>query len=204
MTTPIPVLPRHRTIFAVDIEGSTRRTNSGRGVLRNAMYDLLAEAMLLSGIAKQHRDLVDRGDGVLVLIHPVDDLPKTKLLNTVVPTLSDLLGQLQFERPEHSFRMRAAMHAGEVHWDGYGWYGEDIDITCRLLDAPEVKRKLTQTSAPLVLVVSQHIYLSVIRHGYDGIDNSTFEPIVQLEMGDLRQTGWVQVPAAVGRQGLTA
>jgi hypothetical protein len=203
MYTSIPVLPRHRTIFAVDVEGSTSRTNPGRGVLRNAMYDLVEEALMLSGVGEAHRDFVDRGDGVLVLIHPVDDLPKTKLLDTVVPTLSDLLSQLELERPGHGFRMRTALHAGDVHQDVRGWYGEDIDITCRLLDAPEVKRKLAQTRAPLVLVVSQHIYLSVIRHGYEGIDNSTFEPLVQLEMAGLRQLGWVQVPAVTG-QDLTA
>jgi class 3 adenylate cyclase len=194
VSTMSPVLPRHRTIFAVDIEGSTSRTNSGRAMLRNTMYDVLEEALTSSGCTEQHRDLIDRGDGALALIHPVDDLPKTKLLNSVVPTLSELLGRLE---PEYGVRLRAALHAGEVHTDGWGWYGEDIDITCRLLDAPELKRKLKQTSAPLVLVVSQDIYRSVIRHGYDGIEDSTFEPLVQLRIAGLRQRGWVQVPAAV-------
>jgi class 3 adenylate cyclase len=202
MTTSVAVLPRHRAIVAVDIEGSTTRTNMARAQLRNTMYDLLEEALMLAGISEQYRDLVDRGDGVLVLIRPVDDLPKTTLLNTVIPALSDLLSRLETERPEHSFRMRAAMHAGEVHYDKRGIYGEDIDITCRLLDAPEVKVKLKVANAPLVLVVSDHIYASLIRHGYDGIDSSTFEPIVQFQMGKLRRHGWVQVPGASAHQQL--
>ncbi|TCO53566.1 hypothetical protein [Actinocrispum wychmicini] len=197
MSTAIPVQPRHRTIFAVDIEGSTTRTNFERAMFRNAMYDLLEEALLLSGIEEGHRDLIDRGDGVLVLVHPVDALPKTKLLNSVIPTLHDLLVQLESDRPEHSFRLRAAMHAGEVHSDERGWYGEDLDITFRLLDAPEVKRRLKQTSAPLVLVVSQDIYRSVIRHGYDGIDDRTFQPVVQVHIAGQRLRGYVQVPAAL-------
>jgi hypothetical protein len=60
-----------------------------------------------------------------------------------------------------------------------------------------LKRKLKQTTAPLVLVVSQDIYRSVIRHEYDGIDYRTFEQIVQVDIAGQRQRGWVQVPAAL-------
>ncbi len=192
--TALPVLPRHRAIIAVDIEGSTHRTNMGRAQLRDAMYDLLEQALEMAGISEQYRDMLDRGDGVLVLVRPVDDLPKTTLLTTVIPTLSDLLCQLEFERPEHSFRLRAAIHSGEVHYDKRGVYGEDVDITCRLLDAPEVKGKLRGTTAPMVLVVSEQIYMSVIRHDYDGIDRTTYHRLTQVRLGDGWHQGWVHVP----------
>jgi hypothetical protein len=204
MSTPLPVLPLHRAIVAVDIEGSTSRTNRARAMLRNAMYDLLEEALRLSYIEEPDRDLVDRGDGVLVLIRPLDHLPKTALLTTFIPTLTDLLAQHESERPDQRFRLRAAMHAGDVHVDSRGWYGEDIDITVRLLDAPEVKRRFSHTRAPLILVVSQEIYRSVIRHGYDGIDHTAFERIVQVQIGGQRLRGWVQIPDQAGGQDLTA
>jgi len=38
-------LPCHRAIVAVDIEASTARNNSTKAVLRNAMYDLVEEAL---------------------------------------------------------------------------------------------------------------------------------------------------------------
>ncbi|MET0237741.1 MAG: hypothetical protein ABW224_24095 [Kibdelosporangium sp.] len=207
MTTPptaAPVLPRHRTIVAVDIEGSTSRTNPARALLRNAMYTLVEEALLLSGIGEEHRDLVDRGDGAFVLIHPVDQAPKTVLLTIFIPTLSELLTQYAGDRPKQAFRLRAAVHAGEVHYDNRGWYGEDLDITARLLDAPELKRRLKQTQAPLVLVVSQDFHRSVIRHGYEGIDDTMFEQTVQVQIGGQRQRGWVQVPGGAVDDHLTA
>jgi hypothetical protein len=204
MSTPTPVLPRHRAIVAVDIEGSTTRTNTARAQLRNAMYDLIEESLLLSGIGEQHRDFVDRGDGAFVLIHPVDQAPKTVLLTMVIPTLSELLAQHEIDRPGHGFRLRVAVHAGEVHHDNRGWYGEDLDITARLLDAPELKRKFKLTQAPLILVVSQHIYRSVVRHGYDGIDDTTFEQTVHVQVGGQRQRGWVQLPNAAVDDHLTA
>lgn len=191
-----PVLPLHRAIVAVDIEGSTTRTNPAKARLRHEMYDLLERSLRASGIAKRHLDpMVDRGDGVLMLIHPVDQVPKTVLLGTFIPVLSELLAEHNAKRPDHGFRMRSALHAGEVHYDRWAPFGEAIDITCRLLDATELKSKLERTDAPLVLVVSDDIYRSVIRHGYDGIDGGAFEPLVRANVGGHPERGWVCVPA---------
>jgi len=33
-------------------------------------------------------------------------------------------------------RLRTVMHAGEVHVDGRGFYGDDLDSAFRLLEAP--------------------------------------------------------------------
>src|SRR4051794_15240042 len=56
--------PVYRTIVAVDIEGSTARTDVAKARLRAVLYDLLEAALYACGIAEKHRDpLVDRGDG---------------------------------------------------------------------------------------------------------------------------------------------
>jgi hypothetical protein len=187
--------PLHRAMVAVDIEGSTMRTNPARGQLRQVMYDLLEDAFVASGILEEHRHpLIDRGDGVLVLIRPVDQVPKTLLLNTFIPVLNELLARYNVREPDSCFRLRASVNAGEVHYDQRGPFGEAVDVTCRLLDAPELKARLRQTLAPLVLVVSEYIYRSVIWHGYDGIDGRAFAPLVHLEIGGNPQPGWVCVP----------
>ncbi|MGH3558002.1 MAG: hypothetical protein ACRDTK_11035, partial [Mycobacterium sp.] len=67
-------------------------------------------------------------------------------------------------------RVRVVLHAGEVHYDANGCFGEALDVAFRLLDAARVKQALRETPDPLVLVVSGDIYSSVVRHGYDGID----------------------------------
>lgn len=193
-----PVQPLHRTVVAVDIEGSTKRTNTARARLRHAMYGLLQRALEASGIAARHYDpMVDRGDGALLPIHPVDQVPKTLLLATFIPALCALLTEHNARAGEHWFRLRAALHAGEIHYDDRGPFGEDIDIACRLVDAPELKDKLRATTAPLVLAVSDDLYRSVIRHGYDGIDEAAFQPLLRLDIGGQRLRGWVYVPADV-------
>jgi hypothetical protein len=188
----------HRSIVAVDIEGSTKRTNAIKGRLREAMYNLLETALRIAGIDEPSCDpLVDRGDSALALIHPSDESPKIRLLDTVVPALLDLLIEHNRHHVELGFRLRMVVHAGEVHYDGRGWFGEALDVACRLLDAPEVKRILGQASSPLVVVVSETIYHSVVAQGYDSIDTVSFQPIARVRVGRQRHRGWVYLPQSV-------
>ncbi|MEQ0560803.1 hypothetical protein ABJI51_17080 [Amycolatopsis sp. NEAU-NG30] len=206
MDTSAHALPLHRAIVAVDIEGSTTRTNPARAQLRTVLFDLLDEAFLAGGISRKHRDaFVDRGDGALCLVRPVDQAPKPVLLATVVPTLGTLLGKHAESRPELAFRLRVAVHAGEVHYDSRGPYGEDVDIACRFVDAPEVRRRLRSTTAPLALVVSQELHRSVVRHGYPGIDHDAFTQVVTVKVGTQRVRGWLYTPeAGQGGEGISA
>ncbi|MEU5262822.1 hypothetical protein [Amycolatopsis sp. NPDC021455] len=199
-------LPRHRAIMAVDIAHSTDRTNSVRSQLRIVLYELLDEALAAGGIGRKHRDpFVDRGDGALCLIRPHDQLPKTLLLTNVVPALAGLLAEHAESRPELAFQLRVAVHAGEVHRDSRASYGEDVDIACRLVDSPELKRRLRETARPLALVVSQEIHRSVVRHGYPGIDRSSFTLAVHFKLGKERLRGWLYTPeAAAPLAGMTA
>lgn len=194
--------PLHRSIVAIDIERSTgpARTNPIRGELRHEAYRLLGMAMRTAGITDGHCDpLTDRGDGVLALIHPADEVPKTLLLNPLVPTLVTLLADrnaslASAERSRRELRLRAVIHAGEIHYDGKGHFGEALDVAFRLLDAPRVKDRLRQVVTPLVLVVSEDIYWSIVRHEYEGIPGSTFEPLVRVTVAGRRRRGWVHVP----------
>jgi class 3 adenylate cyclase len=194
--------PIHRVILVVDVEGSTSRTNAAKAQLRRAMYGLLEEALWASGITEQARDpMIDRGDGILVLVHPVDQVPKTLLLDTFVPTLRGLLADHNGQQPpDQRFQLRTALHAGEVHYDARGAFGEALDVACRLLDAPQLKIKLGQSTAPLILVVSDDVYRSVIRHGYERIDDRAFEPLVHVEVGGYPHRGWVNLPARLAEQ----
>ncbi|HEV2783666.1 MAG TPA: hypothetical protein VGX25_30130 [Actinophytocola sp.] len=189
--------PRYRTVLAVDIEGSTTRTNRAKARARDVMYGLVAEAMAASGIGRQHHDpFIDRGDGLLVLIQPADQVPKTLLLSAVIPVLTGLLSLHNGRHPDDPLRLRAVVHAGEVHYDDRAPFGETLDVAFRLLDAAELKRALGHTSAPLVLVISGELYTSVVRHGYDGIDPRSFVPLVGLRVANTWQGGWLQLPGS--------
>lgn len=152
-------LPRHRAIIALDIEQSTIRPDSVKAELRRTIYDMFDQALRSAGICRRHRDrFIDRGDGLLALIHPVDQAPKALLLNRTIPALSKLLADYNAtvsyaDRPYRQLRIRAVVHAGEVHYDTNGCFGEALDIAFRLLDAPSVKKTLRTATGPLTPMV---------------------------------------------------
>lgn len=196
-------MPHYRTILALDIEHSTSRPNPIKAELRDKMYELFEVTLRMAGINKGHRDhFIDRGDGLLALIHPVDQVPKALLLNRAIPVLNMLLADYNASLPRLSFperqlRIRVVMHAGEVHYDANGCFGEALDVAFRLLDAARVKRALRETTSPLILVTSGDIYNSVVRHGYDGIDQQAFHPLVRIHLGGKRYPGWIHFPEPV-------
>lgn len=202
-------LPYYRAIVALDIERSTSRPNPVKGELRNKTYELFEAALRKAGIDSCHHDrFVDRGDGILALIHPVDQAPKALLLNRVMPMLRRLLADYNASLPQHSrlqrqLRMRAVMHAGEVHYDANGCFGEALDVAFRLLDAARVKRALREMADPLILVVSGDIYSSVVRHGYDGIDHEAFHQLVRVNVAGRRYPGWIHLPEQAMRHIVT-
>jgi class 3 adenylate cyclase len=199
--TPLTAgLPRHRAIIAVDIEQSTSRPDTVKAELRRTLYDLFDQALRSAGIHQRHRDrFTDRGDGILALIHPVDQASKPTLLNRVVPALNQLLTDHnaslpRADRPHQQLRVRVVMHAGEVHYDDNGCFGEALDIAFRLLDAPAVKKTLRATADPLTLVISDEIYRTIVRHRYDGIDPHAFHPLIRIHVAGHRYPGWVHTP----------
>jgi hypothetical protein len=114
----------------------------------------------------------------------------------VIPALETLLYQQQGQE----LRLRVVLHAGEVHYDARGCFGESLDVAFRLLDSEEVKEWFRRSRAPLVLVVSEDIHRAVIRHGYDGIDQHAFVPAVHVAMAGQVWAGWVYGPAPVSPQ----
>ena len=134
----------------------------------------MVEALYVAGIGSHHHDpFTDRGDGVLVLLRPADELPKPLLLSRLIPILASLLvahnSSISPADQPRVLRLRAVIHAGEVHYDEKGPFGEDLDVAFRLLDAPRFKAHLRSATVPLALVASDYIYQTIIRHGYDGI-----------------------------------
>jgi class 3 adenylate cyclase len=202
---PVVGLPRHRAIVALDIERSTSRPDPVKAELRSKLYELFDEALRSAGIRRRHRDrFTDRGDGILALIHPVDQAPKAILLKTAIPAFSQLLTDYnaslpRASRPQRQLRVRVVMHAGEVHYDANGCFGEALDIAFRLLDAAHVKKALRTTADPLILVISGDIYGTIVRHGYDGIDQSAFHQLVRVHVAGNRYPAGSTSPAKASR-----
>jgi hypothetical protein len=192
--------PRHRVIVAVDIEQSTSRLDPVKAELRRALYDLFDQALRSAGIRRRHRDrFTDRGDGLLALIHPVDQASKPVVLNRVIPALRQLLadhnaGLASTGRLQEQLRVRVVVHAGEIHYDNNGCFGEALDIAFRLLDAPGVKAALRAADGPLILVISDEIHRTIVRHGYAGLNLHAFHQLIDVHIAGRQFDGWIHTP----------
>jgi hypothetical protein len=193
----LPDGPVYRTIIALDVEGSTTRTNRDKRELRRGLYGLTEQALETAGIVDKHLEpKADRGDGVMILIRPDDEVPKTTFLERLIPVLTRLLHEHNAAavRPELQLRLRAVIHAGEIHEDANGFYGDDIDTAFRLLEAPRLKRALKEApGSPLILVVSDEVFHSVVEQEHPDADR--FRPLVRVRVGRRIRRGWVSVPA---------
>ncbi|RKS71047.1 hypothetical protein BZB76_5529 [Actinomadura pelletieri DSM 43383] len=193
--------PLHRSILALDLESSSTRTDLIKVELRNQLYLLLHRAMRTAGLDERFCEPIeDRGDGVLVLVQPTDEVPRSRLLDPFIPELARLLAGYNAalpdaDRPAHRLRMRAVVHAGDVLRDDHGLFGAEIDAAIRLLDADAVRSALRQASAPLALVVSQQIYEAIVIHGYSGLCPQTYHRAVEINVCGLTRYGWIHIPA---------
>ena len=192
----LPDGPGHRTIVVLDVEESTQRTNPDKGELRRSLYGLTERALQAAGIVDKHLEpKADRGDGVMILIRPHDEVPKTLVLDRLIPVLTALLIEhnASVTRAQLQLRLRAVVHAGEIHEDANGFYGDDIDTAFRLLEAPRLKKALKEAAAtPLILVVSEEIFHGIVEQGY--LADALFRPLVRVRVGRRQRRGWVHVP----------
>lgn len=133
----------HRSLFLVDVEkfGDQSRTNAHQVAVRDGLFRSLRWSFARSGVPWERCRCEDRGDGALVLIPP--DVPKNLLAG---PLPLELVAALEKHNAACEFqarmRLRAVLHAGEVHLDEYGAAGAAIYLAFRLLESAALRSVL--------------------------------------------------------------
>lgn len=182
----------HRAIIAVDVEsyGDPARTSYHRMAARAGIREVMATACAEAGVPGDLTDVSDTGDGLLVLVHP--EVSKVVLVDILPARIAAAVRRHNaVHAPEARFRLRMAVNAGEIHYDGTGRVGQDLILTYRILDAAGVRDALKQSTATVVLAVSDQIHESVVRQD-PGIDPVAFRPTVAT-MKETRAQIWVRL-----------
>jgi hypothetical protein len=180
---------RRRAIVGLDIEQSTSRPDPVKAEFRIMLYELFEAALRSADIGPGRDPFMDRGDGLLALMDLAEQIP---LLSHAIPAFGRLLaGYNASLPPQRRLRVRVVVHAGEVRDDDNGWFGEALDIACRLLDAPAAKLALKAAPGPLLLVVSDDTYTSVTDHGQAGGD--AFRRLFTVQVAGREHPGWVKL-----------
>ena len=191
----------HRAIVCVDVAGfgDLRRTNRDQVAMRDGMYRALRRAFARSGLrwARCHRE--DRGDGALILVP--SEVPKELLAVRLPEELASALDAHNRQAgPRARIRLRAAVHAGEVHHDRHGVAGAAINLAFRLLEAGALKQALHRSPGTLALIASEWFYEEVIRHHPASSPKAYVQ--VPVSVKETRTRGWVRLPGLPGLQHL--
>jgi hypothetical protein len=197
----VPGLPIHFSEAVVDIERFAARSGSDQEWLRARMYEVLAVAADGAGIGWRHCQRVDRGDSVAVLIP--GSVSKVIVADGFIRELHAALRTYnRRSQAAVAMRMRVALHAGELSYDGKTWVGTELNTACRLVDLPALRAALAaEPGAHLALCVSDLWFQTVVQQ-HSGLDHRNYTPItfVAKEIGG---KAWLHVPESSGRHRLS-
>ncbi|MDL4817596.1 hypothetical protein, partial [Actinomadura opuntiae] len=203
--TPGVSFALHRSIVCVDVEKFGVRANPDQLTVRDAMFHALDTAFAESRVPLEHVAYEDRGDGALILVDP--DVPKEHLAGAFPARLPARLDRHNAAAAAGArFRLRMAVHAGEVHYDRHGVAGSAINLPFRLLEAGALKEALRDSAGALAVIASEWFYTEVIAQ------NRTCEAAayrrVRVSVKETRTPAWTRVlpagPVAAGTAAVPA
>lgn len=184
----------HCVMLAVDVARFAGRgtDDEAQRIVRRVMYEALSRAVDDTRIGWRDCLHEDRGDGVLVIV------PRGIASAAVVDGLplrlkAELRRYNRTAGAGAELRLRAAVHAGEVHKDGHGLVGAAVNHLFRLLEATALRQALEEPGREVALLASDHFYESVIRHGSGQIDPGAYRQ-VPVSVKETETRGWLHVP----------
>jgi hypothetical protein len=185
--------PLRRLIVAADVHHYSTRDPLGQVDAQQALLDALTSAADAVQLDRSLWHRQPQGDAELAILPPetdeaavVADLPRELAIS--------LRRQNRLLKAEVRLRLRIAMHCGMLHVGALGYPGPAPVETCRLLDAPPLKRALAAAvDADLALIVSEQLFRDVVVPGYRGLRPELFlqVPVVVKEYSG---NGYITLP----------
>ncbi|WP_104530694.1 hypothetical protein [Wenjunlia vitaminophila] len=180
-----------RLVLFGDACGSGRLGLEDKKLLRRAMYGAFADGFDAAGVASGEIHQEDRGDGILVALDP--SVPPAPMVGRWVDAVYESL-RAHNRGSAVRTRLRVALHAGPVAWDGRGLVGRAVDLTCRLCDSPTAKQVMAAAEgSDLLFVASDWIYTNVVAEGGRYIEPEHYRP-ARITHKETDELAWFHVP----------
>jgi hypothetical protein len=181
-------------MLALDIAEFTRadRDNEIQLHLRTSLYGILHEALGASGMSWEQGQYEDRGDGMAVIFPP--DLAPQPIIDSVPERLSCLVRRHNHYSCEAArMQLRVAAHVGPVYGDEHGFAGDDVTFLCRMLDAPPLRKALSESGAELAFIISDYVYEKLVLRRHSPADRRVFRR-VRTKVKQTRVHAWIYLP----------
>ncbi|WP_306205128.1 nucleotidyl cyclase domain-containing protein [Actinoplanes sp. RD1] len=144
--------PRAVVLVGLDITGFGRRAFADQRRLRRRLY--AAVGALRSGLGRIiPHDVLDRGDGVLLLLPGGTD--PLRVVRTALPALARQVDDGNRGAGDATMLLRCVVHTGHAQRDRWGWVGDDVNLVFRLLDSRTLKLRRREHPAALTVALSE-------------------------------------------------
>lgn len=196
------LLPPYFGLLAVDAKDSTRLPSLEHARLSRALTEIVHRGLELAGLKEMRCEFEsDSGDGLAFGFDP-------SRIPFVISPFADVLNTLLQEHnagPGPCIRLRMSIHIGPVpRSPGLPGDGNAAprSETHRLLDSVPARNTLARADAratPLVLIVSDTVYRTVVVGGYCALPPARFTEVCAEVVGkNFAQTAWIYVPSPSG------
>jgi class 3 adenylate cyclase len=189
-----PVSPLNSSVLLTDVAGFSHpcRDDEDRLAIRNLLYRIMRDSFDRSGVPWSACIHEDRGDGILTVAPPT--VSTVRLVDPLIPLLAARLKRHNRHAIDpQRIKLRVALAVGPVVADEHGVNGVVLIHAARMIDAPELSEPLTSTGADLAVVVSDHVYQTVVPSASSGLIDARDYQRAELKVKNFRSIGWVYV-----------
>ncbi|GAA4587608.1 hypothetical protein GCM10023194_37070 [Planotetraspora phitsanulokensis] len=190
-----------RLCVATDIEKYSRFTDLAALRAQERLVAVLTAARRRAGIDEAGVDLQEQGDGQFAVLPP--GIEEAKVIPDLVRALRMELHDVNADLNDDAvLRLRVAMCRGNIRRGANGYVGATAVTVHRMLDAPTVRAALRdETTAVLVLAVSDSVYMDVIAQGNGDLDPADFRRVTaKLPEKGFEEIAWILVPPPLRKQ----
>jgi hypothetical protein len=189
----------YHSLVLVDVEPREGRAFVAARGERRALRRILDDACAATGAGRHDVHRSSRDEGFVLAFHAAT--AKADLTTRFVRALDlGLREHAELAPPGGSFRLRVALHAGDVRFRGTSWTGQALAEAAALADSDVLRRVLAAApGATSALAVSAAWYSATIEQGR--ADGAGFARVWMPAAAGGR--AWVRVPGIPRPPGLT-
>jgi hypothetical protein len=188
---------QHRSRFgrwlcvAIDAKSYGALDNVAQYDIQALLLEVLDEAAVGAGLDRSTWLKQPQGDGELALVPP--DQPEPRVVDDYVRELDASLQVRNYSRrPDARLRLRMAIDFGVAYPAPYGFAGEAVVATARLLASNGLHRALVEAAdADLAVILSPQVYRTVLNR-HTSLSADHFYP-VEVSEKEYRSEAWIRV-----------
>ncbi|GAA3880547.1 hypothetical protein GCM10022243_51460 [Saccharothrix violaceirubra] len=185
--------PRRSLFVCCDLRSYGAADDGLQRELQELLVGSLDRAGAAAGLDRSRWTRQPKGDEEWAVLPSTE--PERRVVDDYVRALDRELSAVNKWRvPAGRLRMRLALHHGVVVEGANGFPGQDPVLVSRLLNCSAARRALEQfPEAALVVVLSDHLYSSMVRPGHTTLRPEDFRRIDVVEKTFTGQ-GWLWIP----------